>query len=47
MQLKKFKNYFQKSFLKIDRSILSDLNDDPILNAIEDFSEHVIVLKIE
>ena len=32
-------------FLKIDRTILSDLSDDPVLNAIEKFSHHDSVLK--
>ena len=33
--------------LKIDCPILSDLSDDPVLNAIENFSHHASVLKIK
>ena len=33
--------------LKIDCPILSDLKDDPVLNAIENFSHHDSVLKIK
>ena len=32
---------------KIDRPILSNLRDDPVLNATENFSHHANVLKIE
>ena len=32
---------------KIDRHILSDLSNDPVLNAIENFSHHASVLKIK
>ena len=41
---KNFKDHFEK--IKIDHPILSDLSDDPVLNAIENFSNHVSVLKI-
>ena len=41
--VKKFKDHFEK----IDRSILSDLSDDPVLNAIEKCFHHAIVLKIK
>ena len=45
---KKFKDHFEKivETLKIDHPILSDLSDDPVLDAIENFSNHVSVLKI-
>ena len=45
--VKIFKDHFEKivETLKIDRPILSDLSDDPVLNAIENFSHHVRVLK--
>ena len=33
--------------IKIDCTILSDLSDDPVLNAIENFSNHASVLKIK
>ena len=33
--------------LKIDRLILSDLSDDHVLNAIENFPQHASVLKIK
>ena len=47
--VKKFKDHFEKivETLKIDRPILSDLSDDPVLNAIENFSHHTSVLKIK
>ena len=40
--VKKFKDRFEKivETLKIDRPILSDLSDDPVLNAIENFPLH-------
>ena len=45
--VKIFKDHFEKivETLKIDRPILSDLSDDPVLNAIENFSHHVRVLR--
>ena len=45
--VKKFKDHFEKivETLKIDHPILSDLSDDPVLNAIESFSDHASVLK--
>ena len=45
--VKKFKDHFEKivETLKIDHLILSDLSDDPVLNAIESFSDHASVLK--
>ena len=47
--VKKFKDHFEKivETLKTDRPILSDLSDDPVLNAIENFSHHASVLKIK
>ena len=47
--VKKFKEIFEKivDTLKIDRPILSDLSDNPVLNAIENFSNHASVLKIK
>ena len=47
--VKKFKDHFEKivKTLKIDRPKLSDLSDDPVLNAIQNFSHHVSVLKIK
>ena len=33
--------------LKIEHPILSDLSDDPVLNAIEKFSHHARILKIK
>ena len=47
--VKKFKDHFEKivKTLKIDRPILSDLSDDPVLNAIENFSHHTSVFKIK
>ena len=47
--VKTFKDHFEKIVerLKIDRPILSDLRDDPVLNAIENFSCHDSVLKIK
>ena len=43
----KFKDHFEKTVetLKIDRPMLSDLNDDSFLNAIKKSSEHACVLK--
>ena len=38
---------FFNMFFKTDRPILSDLSDDPVLHTIENFSEHVGVLKIK
>ena len=47
--VKIFKDQFEKivETLKIDRPILSDLSDDPVLNAIESFSHHASILKIK
>ena len=47
--VKKFKDHFEKivDTLKTDRPILSVLSDDPVLNAIENFSNHASVLKIK
>ena len=47
--VKKFKDHFEKivETLKIDRPMLSDLSDDPVLNAIENSSHHASVLKIK
>ena len=47
--VKIFKDHFEKivETLKIDRLKLSDLSDDPVLNAIENFSHHASVLKIK
>ena len=47
--VKKFKDHFKKivETLKIDRPILSDLSDDPVLNATEKCFHHAIVLKIK
>ena len=47
--VKKFKDPFEKILetLKIDRPKLSDLSDDPVLNAIKNFSHHASVLKIK
>ena len=47
--VKKFKDHFEKivETLKIDRPKSSDLSDDPVLNAIENFSHHANVLKIK
>ena len=47
--VKIFKDDFEKivKTLKIDRPILSDLSDNPVLNAIEKFSPHASVLKIK
>ena len=47
--VKKFKDHFEKTVetLKIDRPKLSDLSDDPVLNATENFSHHASVLKIK
>ena len=39
--LKKLKDHFVVA-LKIDCHISSDLRDDPVLNAIENFSEHIL-----
>ena len=48
-EVQSFKDHFQKIIetLKIDRAILSDLSDDPVLNYIEKFSHHASVLKIK
>ena len=45
--VKIFKDHFEKTVetLKIDRPMLSDLSDDPVLNAIENFSHHIRILK--
>ena len=45
--VKKFKNHFEKivETFKIGHPILSDLSDDPVLTAIESFSDHASVLK--
>ena len=47
--VKKFKDYFENivETLKTGRPILSDLSDDPVLNAIENFPHHSSVLKIK
>ena len=47
--VKKFKDHFEKivETLKIDRPKLSDLSDDHVLNATENFSHHDSVLKIK
>ena len=47
-EVKIFKGHFEKTveILKIDRPMLSDLSDNPDLNAIENFFHHVSVLKI-
>ena len=47
--VKVFKDHFEKivETLKIDLHILSALSDDPVLNAIENFSHHASVLKIK
>ena len=47
--VKKFKDHFEKivEARKIDRPKLSDLSNDPVLNAIENFSHHASVLKIK
>ena len=47
--VKMFKAQFEKMVdtLKIDRPILYDLSDDPVLNAIEKFCHHSSVLKIK
>ena len=47
--IKIFKNHFEKivETLRIDPPILSDISDNPVLNAIEDFSHHASVLKIK
>ena len=47
--VKIFKDHFEKivETLKIDRPILFDLSDDPVLNAIGKFSHHASVLKIK
>ena len=43
--VKKFKDHVKKivETLKIDRPILSDLSDDPVVNAIENFPHHVFL----
>ena len=47
--VKKFKDHFEKNVetLTIDRHILSDLSDDSVLNATENFPHHASVLKIK
>ena len=47
--VKKFKVHFEKivETLKIDRPILSELSDDPVVNTVENFSHHASVLKIK
>ena len=47
--VKIFKDNFEKivDTLKIDRPILSDLSDDPVLNTIEKFFHHASVLRIK
>ena len=47
--IKLFKDHFEKivETLKIDRPILSDLSDDPVLNVIENVSDHASVLRIK
>ena len=47
--IRKFKDDFEKivETLKIDRPVLSDLSDDPVLNAIENFTLYASVLKIK
>ena len=49
MQLKNSKDRFEKivETIKIDRPILSDVSDDPVLNAIENFSHYAGALKIK
>ena len=46
---KKFKDYFEEivKTLKINRPLLSDLCDDPVLNVLEKSSQHASVLKIK
>ena len=46
--VKIFKGHFEKTveILKIDRPMLSDLTDNPDLNAVENFFHHVSALKI-
>ena len=47
--VKVFKDHFEKivETLKIDPHTLSALSDDPVLNAIENFSHHASILKIK
>ena len=47
--IKKFKDHFEKivETLKIGRPFLSDLSDDPVLNATENFSPHASIPKIK
>ena len=47
--VKKLKDHFEKILetLKIDWPMLSDLTDDPVLNAIDNFSHHASLLKIK
>ena len=47
--VKKFKDHLEKieETLKINRSILSGISDDPVLNAIETFSHPASVLEIK
>ena len=46
-EVKEFKDYFEKiaETFKIDRPVLSDLNDDPVLNAAENFPTMLMFLK--
>ena len=47
--VKKYKDHFEKivKTLKVDHPILSRLSDDPVIKAIENFSQHASVLKIK
>ena len=47
--VKKLNDHSEKivETLKTDRPILSDLSDDAVLNAIENFSQHACILKIK
>ena len=47
--VEKFKDHFEKivETLKIERPKVSGLSDDPVLNAIKNFSHHASVLKIK
>ena len=47
--VKTFKDHFEKivETLKIDHPKLSDLSNDPVFNAIENFSHHTSVVKIK
>ena len=48
-EVKKFKDHFEEivKTLKINRPLLSDLYDDPVLNALENSSQHASLLKIK